>query len=311
MNGSNMDDKTIRYNGFIYSPGTAAGFKRMQRLGIPRPAYRVENEITKKLKRIYKTLIKKMLSDFKKAAKARGGIVTDDDGDNEDTFENLIHFFEEMAKEAQEETENRIEVSDIADDLEGLWTDGMTLAGETIKNSLDTTLLDNQKDFMRKFSQDADDKITSIIKSFSIDKQQVFNANMDQLRTLYLDNSLERIAGEENYLKRMFLRHLNDYVTGKTATLDIEDIVDALADHSEHMARFFARDQMARFNKALTLATFKNAGVSKVKWITTHDVRVRDTHRKLDGQVFDIDNLPPEVDDYNCRCGLVPVAYYD
>jgi len=80
---------------------------------------------------------------------------------------------------------------------------------------------------------------------------------------------------------------------------------------SNHLSRFFARDQMQRFNKACTLATFQGAGVTRVKWVTSHDGRVRATHKALDSKIFPVGELPPEVDDYNCRCGLVPVAWED
>jgi uncharacterized protein with gpF-like domain len=91
----------------------------------------------------------------------------------------------------------------------------------------------------------------------------------------------------------------------------------------DNLARLFARDQMQRFNKALTLSTFTDAGVTKVKWVTCHDARVRKrsyvdkngvfhrAHTELDGQIFGIKNLPVEIDDYNCRCGLVPVEWED
>lgn len=76
---------------------------------------------------------------------------------------------------------------------------------------------------------------------------------------------------------------------------------------SARMARFFARDQLSRLNKATTIATFINAGVTRVKWVTAHDARVRQSHKTLDGKIFNIDSLPNELDDYNCRCALVPV----
>ena len=68
---------------------------------------------------------------------------------------------------------------------------------------------------------------------------------------------------------------------------------------------------MARFNKALTLTTYKAAGVRTVRWMTCNDQRVRPSHRALNGRVFPIDQIPREKDDYNCRCGLVPVEYDD
>lgn len=144
-----------------------------------------------------------------------------------------------------------------------------------------------------------------------MDKDKIFESQMEALRKLYIDNSIERISGEQDTMKRLFLQHLVDYATGKTAELDIQNLMRTIVKNGDGMARMFARDQMARFNKAVTLSQFRSAGVTKVKWVTSHDVRVRESHKQLDGKIFDVNHLPKELDDYNCRCGLVPVEYSD
>jgi SPP1 gp7 family putative phage head morphogenesis protein len=147
------------------------------------------------------------------------------------------------------------------------------------------------------------------LQSFAIDKQKFFNDNMDAIRKLYLDNSIQRIRYEEEDIKRRILQKIIDYATGKSDELNLTDLVKEAYTSTDHLSRLFARDQMQRFNKACTLSTFRSAGVTKVKWVTVGDVRVRKSHKALNGQVFDINNLPREVDDYNCRCGLVPVEW--
>ena len=97
----------------------------------------------------------------------------------------------------------------------------------------------------------------------------------------------------------------------RTDELKLDDLTKDAFNRGEHLARLFARDQMARFNKACTLATFRSAGVTKVQWLTANDGRVRETHRMLNKKIFDVDNLPKEINDYNCRCGLVPVEWAD
>ena len=112
-------------------------------------------------------------------------------------------------------------------------------------------------------------------------------------------------------IKRRILQKIIDYATGVTEELDLDGLVKEAYTSTDHLARLFARDQMQRFNKACTLSTFRSAGVTKVKWVTVGDVRVRKSHKALNGQIFDVNNLPQEVDDYNCRCGLVPVEWAD
>jgi len=306
------ENKVTRHNGYLYSPGTAAGFKRMQRLGVPRPAIKIENKLTKRLTAVYKTLLRKMLKDFKTLAQQHAGLTID--GAEEDNLEALLAFFDEKALTANEEmaeAQNRLDANEVALQLAAQWEDASDVQDATIEKLLRPTLRENQHDFNEKFREDTSDRMDAILRSFSINQRELYQQNMDQLLDLYLENSLQRIRGEEDYLKKVFLQRVQEYVTGQRDSLDIKEIVDQLSDHSAHMARFFARDQLARLNKATTLATFNNAGVTKVKWVTSHDVRVRDSHRKLDGKIFNIKDLPQEIDDYNCRCGLIPVEYAD
>lgn len=49
----------------------------------------------------------------------------------------------------------------------------------------------------------------------------------------------------------------------------------------------------------------REAGIKKVKWMAEHDERTCHTCHKLDGQIFDIDNIPQKPH-YLCRCWIVP-----
>lgn len=314
------DSNITRRSGYVYGPGTRAGFLRMQRLGIPRPPFKLEDKIARILKIRYQKLVKQLIKDFLKAAQASNAIVNDTAilVQDSDDLDDLVDFFEQMGKELQEskktveEAQNKANLANAAANLEREWFEQMEPApiqDPALEKTIDQALMQDQADFLEKLMKDADPKTYQILATFSIDKQQVFNDNMAQLRKLYLDNSLERINWEQDYIKRAMLRRITAYVTGQDDQLRLDDLTKLAYARGDHMARLFARDQMARFNKALTIATFQNGSVTKVKWVTSHDARVRDTHKALDGQIFDIDKLPPEVDDYNCRCGLVPVAW--
>lgn len=54
------------------------------------------------------------------------------------------------------------------------------------------------------------------------------------------------------------------------------------------------------------LEAFRQADVRKVLWVSQADERVCEECDALNGQIFDIDNVPP-TPHYGCRCYLVPV----
>ena len=55
-----------------------------------------------------------------------------------------------------------------------------------------------------------------------------------------------------------------------------------------------------------TLDGYKDSGVKKVKWHTNIDGRECNVCRERDGQIYDIDKVPPKPH-RNCRCYLKPV----
>lgn len=306
----------IRRNGYIYSKGTKAGFLRMQRQGIPRPLFSIENKLATILRSRYKALTRKLLKELQAQCKASN--ITLDAAPEDDTLESLLKFFDEMKAEyakQQEENEKaigRINLNTVANTLEHQWLEeDKTEESEFFVKKIDDVLKQEQTDYMKRLLSDADGKTAQILQSFEIDKNQFFEDNMAAVRKLYLDNSIERIKGEEELIKRRILQKIIDYASGKSATLELTDLVKEAYASTDHLAHLFARDQMQRFNKACTLATFRSAAVRKVKWVTCGDVRVRKSHKELNGKIFDINNLPPETDDYNCRCGLVPVEWAD
>lgn len=279
----------------------------MQRMGIPQPPFRLENKFTKYLTNVYDLALKKLLGDF--LGQVRSVLIKDKAMTTDGTLEDLLSYFENNGKkDSARLLQERMQLGSVASTLREMW-DQAEVEIPDLAEFMDAYLREDTDEFFRKFNADASDKILGIMDDFTISKEELFEQHKDMLRELYIQNCKERILSGLNYQKEVFLKKLLDYVEGRSQRLDIALITEALEDNDERMARFFARDQMARFNKALTLSTFLDAGVTKVKWVTTHDQRVRDSHRVLDGQVFDINNLPDELNDYNCRCGLIPVEY--
>lgn len=99
-----------------------------------------------------------------------------------------------------------------------------------------------------------------------------------------------------------------------------ENLIDSIrADYntSENKAKFLARQETSLLMSKFREERYKSAGVQKYKWSTSHDSRVRDRHKELDGKIFTWDN-PPIVDaktgrrahageDFGCRCVAIPI----
>lgn len=298
----------IKYAGYIYSPGTKAGFNKLQKHGIPRPIFSVENKMTKHLTKTYEDILLRLLKDFQRVSK-NSGLTTDNE------IEDLAKFFEKLQGK-ENSIEQRANMVMALENLKREWVESeddpeFDEYSDEWRAKLDNVLFKNQAQFLKRLQEDGNEKFKNRLFDFSIDKQKLFNANMKGIRDLYLDNSIARIKGEENLLKKRFLEKVNAWVIGEADELDIREITKALQHDSSRMARFFARDQLSRLNKAVMISSYKTAGATKVKWLTVGDIRVRGSHAKLNGKIFDIDNLPEEINDYNCRCGLMPVEWED
>ena len=311
----------LKINGYIYSPKTRQGFLRMRRMGIPRPLFSIENELAKTLSSRYRKLAAQLLKDLKEKIK-RNGLTIDRalvaDGKEEENLESLMKVFDEMGekmRKEQEETANRANMGSVANSLEHEWfeenQEEQAQHDEQFYSDVERIFKKQQKKYLERLLDDADGKTKRILQSFTIDKKKFFDDNMDEVRRLYVQNSLERIDWEQEDIKRAILKRITDYAMNRTDELKLDDLTKDAFNRGDHLARLFARDQMARFNKACTLATFRSAGVTKVQWLTANDGRVRETHRMLNKKIFDVDNLPKEINDYNCRCGLVPVEWAD
>ena len=86
---------------------------------------------------------------------------------------------------------------------------------------------------------------------------------------------------------------------------------------TKNKAKFLARNETGILMAKYTKLRYIESGLSAYKWSTSHDVRVRPDHKRLDGRVF-LFNDPPIVDtatgrranageDYQCRCVSRPI----
>ena len=95
----------------------------------------------------------------------------------------------------------------------------------------------------------------------------------------------------------------------------IKALIQSEWNTSAAKAKFLARQETSLFFGTLSMNTASNSGIRRYKWSTSHDIRVRDSHKHLDGTIHAMDD-PPIVDiktgrrahpgfDYNCRCSAI------
>ena len=119
---------------------------------------------------------------------------------------------------------------------------------------------------------------------------------------------IESIPEEESAkMRKILTKSLIDNEPIKT----IEKRLTKAFKVSEGRARLIARDQVLKLNGAVNRVKQQAIGVTKYKWRTVRDDRVRGRHQDLEGRVFSWDD-PPRInlqgdrghpgDDYQCRC---------
>jgi SPP1 gp7 family putative phage head morphogenesis protein len=82
----------------------------------------------------------------------------------------------------------------------------------------------------------------------------------------------------------------------------------------QNRIKLIARNETSNINASINKRRQEQLGIESFKWVTSGDERTRESHAKLNGKVFDWDNLPT-VDGVktspgqpiNCRCIAVPV----
>ena len=86
-------------------------------------------------------------------------------------------------------------------------------------------------------------------------------------------------------------------------------ITDAVDTIGITRARMMARTETMYAVNQGSLIRYTQAGVEKVEWLaSTEDDRVCDECEALNGQIFDIDNVPEIPLHVNCRCCTAPVV---
>lgn len=194
-----------------------------------------------------------------------------------------------------------------------------------LREALNRQLADETRRLLEDLLRGGGTEFRHRMASLSLPAQEVFGERLAGIREVYLDEALERVRGEQDDLRRTFLEKLEEWVSTGRA-VDLNEAVRRLHEEGDRHARFFARDQFSKLNRAVMVESYRQAEAPYVEWLTSNDARVRPAggaksgpgeylgmplhdHRVRDGKVYTMVELlaDPEYKSYGCRCGLRPL----
>ena len=179
---------------------------------------------------------------------------------------------------------------------------------ETLNKELDVPL--------DEILDDMDDQKKATIEEAIKVKVQMSDSERQKLKKAYTDNLELPI---KNFTQKQTSR-LREMVQ-KSLFEGLEDgsLVNAIQKEfnvKRSKAMFWARQETGLLVSAYRRITYQTVGITKYKWSTSHDERVRTTHRDLDGKTFSFDDPPVTNEkgdrnnpgeDWQCRCQPIPV----
>lgn len=179
-----------------------------------------------------------------------------------------------------------------------------------------------------------DEKLAQMNLPFSgvagaIDKQVTQSLGKLAVEQMFTPEMREAIAEEWGDNLKLYIKgwsdenilNLRNLVTSNTLAgnrgRDLEKMIMKNYGSSKKKAKFLARQETSVLYSKIREQRYKDAGVTKYKWVANLDGRERDLHRELNGKIFSWDS-PPIIDErtgqrghpgeaFGCRCRAKPV----
>jgi SPP1 gp7 family putative phage head morphogenesis protein len=297
-----------KVGGYVLGKNTAVGFAKMQRRGAILPPFRLQDSIARLILNYYERVIAAIDKHVTSRAIHKGTAIKDAPYDPDDPLRARTRLTNQGYSKANSfipdpnsfiPNEYRSLFGSLVDLISGVQTEGY-------REALANLLVDVENDFFRQFIDDASPRIALRVQ-YAIEADKLFQRNTAGIREYYLDTAFDRINEGTSELRKTFIENMGAWINGTGDSTGLADVLEGVRQEAGRFSTFFARDQMARMNKAMTLASFDVAGIKRVRWLTVGDSRVRPKHKALKGNVYPINKLPKEIHDYNCRCALIPV----
>lgn len=156
----------------------------------------------------------------------------------------------------------------------------------------------------------------------------------EEKRQLKFKKAVNALAKEEKYFQPMLDKFYHNLSLIKDLPQDLgerlkeayfkgeglrgSDVEELFTERMKSRARLIIRTESSKINSALTEVRAKSVGLTAYIWMTSEDVKVRASHKLVDGVLFFWDD-PPTLDKMtghagefpNCRCLSAPVFEID
>lgn len=131
--------------------------------------------------------------------------------------------------------------------------------------------------------------------------------------TSLLDSFVNEHTSLIKSVKRQYLDKISQTITRGIREGRLQkDIAKEIRERTaieKRRAQLIARNAPLQYSGALTKHHQMSAGIKSYIWQSSRDERVRDAHRKLDGEIFNWDSPGPHPrSEVNCRCDAVPLV---
>ena len=91
---------------------------------------------------------------------------------------------------------------------------------------------------------------------------------------------------------------------------ELSEMIQSVAQNNRNRAKLIARNQIGKLNGRLSQLRQQSAGITKYKWSTSKDERVRPAHEKREEKIFEWERPPSDGNPgypLRCRCVAIPV----
>lgn len=142
--------------------------------------------------------------------------------------------------------------------------------------------------------------------------------DLDALKEIWVGENLDLIRSIDDETMRRIRQALTARITGSVnharLAKDLIAEIQAITEKEKRRAELIARDQLGKLHGQINRRKQESLGIDEYEWETSHDERVRDSHKALQGKVFSWSKPPPEGHPgypIRCRCIALPVIDWD
>ena len=178
----------------------------------------------------------------------------------------------------------------------------------TLNEELDIPLDEILEDLDDQKRRTVEDAIKIKVRFSPAEKQrlkQVYTDDMNKAVKSFADNQIVKLR---QLVEKSLFEGLGDKA--------LLDAITKQFNVTKNKAAFLARQETGLLISTYRQITYGRVGITKYKWSTSHDERVRAMHKDLDGKIFEF-NSPPVTnekgdhnnpgEDWQCRCTPIPV----